>query len=419
MNRNFFFWIFLIEVLSIHHSFSQFYENNDNVYKENIRSVQCYRGSDERNLPYLYLRENNQITVEFDELKSTPQAYYFSIQHCNYDWEPSRLMVSDYWDDLSYFQITEFRSSQSTLIPYIHYTFQIPNKFKVSGNYLIKVYKDLDENDVIITRRILVVEDPLKIKLGDGQTISENVADRFAMQSLFFNLYPNQLFPLQNPRRDIKVRVIQNGRWETSRELEPLYILNDRIEYSFSAQNDFEGGNEFRRADLRSYRYRSETISRYEIQDKMVIAYQVEDKPRSSNVYLKEFDMNGAFFIINREFPLYDVESDYIKTVFTLKVNQPYKYDVYVLGRFNDWKFRKDCKMKYDPAFKAYTAEIWLKQGVYDYCYALNKKGEIDERSIEGSFFETENNYMIIVYYRGPADWTDRIIGFRKLGVNE
>lgn len=409
----------LFVLLSFSMLFSQFYDYTDDVYKENIRSVQCYRGNDERNLPFLYLKENNKITVEFDELRATPQAYYYSIQHCNYDWQPSRLMVSDYWDDLSYFQITDFRSSQSTLIPFIHYTFEVPNKFKVSGNYLIKVYKDLDENDVILTRRILIVEDPLKIKLGDGQAISENVADRFAMQTLFFNLIPNQQFPIQNPRRDIKVRVIQNGRWETSKELEPLYILNDRIEYSFSAGNDFEGGNEFRRCDIRSYRYRSETISKYEIQDKMVIAYQVEDKPRSSNVYLREFDMNGAFFIINREFPIYDIESDYIKTVFTLKVTQPYKYDVYVLGRFNDWKFRKECKMKYDPTFKVYTAEIWLKQGVYDYCYALNKKGEIDERSIEGSFFETENNYMILVYYRSPTDWTDRIIGFKKLGVNE
>lgn len=418
MIRKIFFIIYL-SLLHFESLFSQFYEFTDDVYKENIRSVQCYRGNDERNLPYMYLRENQQITIEFDELKATPQSYYFTIQHCNYDWQPSRLMVSDYWDDLSYFQITDYRSSQSTLVPYIHYTFQIPNKFKVSGNYLVKVYKDLDENDVILTRRILVVEDPLKIKLGEGQAISENVSDRFAMQSLFFNLIPNPQFPLQNPRRDIKVRVIQNGRWETSRELEPLYILNDRIEYSFSSQNDFEGGNEFRRADLRSYRYRSETVNKYEITDNQVIAYQVEDKPRSSNVYLKEFDMNGAFFIINREFPIYDVESDYIKTVFTLKVQQPYKNDVYVLGRFNDWKFRKDCKMQYDPTYKTYTAEILLKQGVYDYCYALDKKGEIDERSIEGSFFETENNYMIMVYYRGPADWTDRIIGFKKLGVNE
>lgn len=418
MIRKIFFIIYL-SLLHFKNLFSQFYEYTDNVYKENIRSVQCYRGNDERNLPYMYLKENQQITIEFDELKASPQAYYYTIEHCNYDWQPSRLMVSDYWDDLSYFQITDFRSSQSTLVPYIHYTFQIPNKFKVSGNYLVKVYKDLDENDVVLTRRILVVEDPLKIKFGEGQAISENVSDRFAMQSLFFNLIPNSQFPLQNPRRDIKVRVIQNGRWETSRELEPLYILNDRIEYSFSSQNDFEGGNEFRRADLRSYRYRSETISKYEITDNQVIAYQVEDKPRSSNVYLKEFDMNGAFFIINREFPIYDVESDYIKTVFSLKVQQPYKNEVYVLGRFNDWKFRKDCKMQYDPAYKTYTAEILLKQGVYDYCYALDKKGEIDERSIEGSFFETENNYMIIVYYRGPADWTDRIIGFKKLGVNE
>jgi hypothetical protein len=47
----------------------------------------------------------------------------------------------------------------------------------------------------------------------------------------------------------------------------------------------------------------------------------------------------------------------------------------------------------------------------YEYVVADNK-GIIDrENAIDGNFYQTENDYSILVYYRENADRYDRVIG--------
>jgi hypothetical protein len=54
-----------------------------------------------------------------------------------------------------------------------------------------------------------------------------------------------------------------------------------------------------------------------------------------------------------------------------------------------------------------------LKQGFTNYQYVLaDKKGKIDyENALDGNFFQTENNYFVLVYYRENGQRYDRIIG--------
>ncbi len=67
-----------------------------------------------------------------------------------------------------------------------------------------------------------------------------------------------------------------------------------------------------------------------------------------------------------------------------------------------------------------YTWQAYLKQGVYDYEYAFVAKGSrlADSSPVEGSFFETENRYTILVYQRQTGSRYDELIGYKESVAN-
>ena len=56
---------------------------------------------------------------------------------------------------------------------------------------------------------------------------------------------------------------------------------------------------------------------------------------------------------------------------------------------------------------------ILIKQGFTNFQYTVaDNKGIIDhENAIDGNFYQTENDYSVIVYYRKNNDRYDRVIG--------
>ena len=67
------------------------------------------------------------------------------------------------------------------------------------------------------------------------------------------------------------------------------------------------------------------------------------------------------------------------------------------------------------------TAQIWLQGSDYDIdavslqTYQVDKNGKIDEQNaVDGNFYQTENEYIVLVYYKGGAERYDRIIGIGR-----
>ena len=59
-----------------------------------------------------------------------------------------------------------------------------------------------------------------------------------------------------------------------------------------------------------------------------------------------------------------------------------------------------------------------LKLGYYSYQYVmLNNDGTTAIMPTEGSFFQTENKYQTLIYYRGQGDRTDRLVGFKEVQI--
>ena len=75
--------------------------------------------------------------------------------------------------------------------------------------------------------------------------------------------------------------------------------------------------------------------------------------------------------------------------------------------------------MAYDYPNKAYVANLYVKQGYYNYQYVFlpNNQKTGDETVIEGNHFETENEYTIYIYNREPGTIFDKLIGLKQINT--
>jgi hypothetical protein len=317
-------------------------------------------------------------------------------------------------------RIMNYNYSSGTVQKYIHYEVKIPNQNiapKLVGNYLLKVYEDSDLNKIIITRRIYVTGSAAGI---DAEIVpSNNVSLRSTNQKINFQITYGGL-NVQNPYNDIKVMVMQNGRPETSQlNTRPTFIRGTQLIYNDFTINDFAGNNEFRHFDTRTLKLNSERIARI-FKDTANTVLLLGDKSRNQNAYLFQYDINGNFYMINQDGRDVRTDGDYAYVFFNLAANSSLpKGDIYVTGKFINYELTAANQLILDTSRNQYSTQALLKQGVYDYQYIWinpdTKKS--DSKPLEGSYFETENDYQILVYYRPPGSRWDELIGYKLINT--
>jgi hypothetical protein len=415
----------LFSLFLLHSSFyilpAQAYQNV--VNDANIRTVQFYRGIAENSFPYLTLNgDATLLTLEFDRLSTEALEYQVQLVHCNANWQPSELIPVEFLEGPDTDYIREVQLGQATKHPYVHYRYQVPSpnsgmRFRLSGNYALLVASPETPQAPVLVRRFVVVEGSAAIGLEAGLAQGGGAA-RFRTQQVNFNVMPGRL-QVNDPLRDFQTVVLQNFRWDNAAWLsQPTYVYPDRMEYVFQNGNYFNGGNEFRLIDLRTIGARvSPRITRIQFGDSTNTLTLMPDRPRAENSYFSEPDFNGGFYIAVREFPQAHLLADYFNVRFTLQAPIPYQgSDVFLFGALTDWSLDSRFKLQYDPALASYTGTFLLKQGVYDYQYVLRKpNGVADEAALEGSHFETENYYTVLVYYRSFSDRADRCVALKHV----
>ena len=108
-------------------------------------------------------------------------------------------------------------------------------------------------------------------------------------------------------------------------------------------------------------------------------------------------------------------EADYAMVEFFLewKPMMPSNQDVYILGAITDWNLDEKSKMTYDYKRGGYALSLLLKQGYYDYIYAVKDKDSNvgDVSIVAGNFWETLNEYTIYLYIFDPTQNYDQLIG--------
>lgn len=384
----------------------------DKVYNAKIKTVNLYVNSGKINSRLepatLNIRSPHHLLLEFDELYDDARYFQAQIIHCNWDWTPSELRSIEYLSTYNEYEVFNYEYSFNTKIPYTHYIFKVPPVL-IPGNYLLVLYSKDDQEDLILSRRFMVFDQ--QIAIAQSVEKSAGIPQIRTHQQIDFILNYRGI-EILNPQFDIKVVIRQNQSWVTSiYDLKPTEIkeLDKTIEYRhFNLENNFFGGNEFRFFELNSVKAPGRNIDRVFIQDDKIDAFLFQDKPRGSEFYSIWGDLNGGYVIVNIDGRDPAVESEYVYTHFFLTANEKIPSDIYLFGKLSDYKLLPSFKMRYESELGGYIGNSLLKQGWYDYIYYSPNM----MYSIEGSHFETRNEYEIFVYYKPQGKITEYLVGY-------
>jgi len=398
--------------------------NYDHVYIDDIKTVQFHLSGVPFSNPIMNLSNGTSLELVFDDLNDEAYDYTYEIVHCNSDWKKSELTELDYLDGFNNEVITAYEFSSNTLTNYINYRLVIPNRntrITKSGNYLLHVYEDGDKELPVLTRRFMVAENAMQVLPKLARTGS--VSKARTHQEIDFSIVHKGI-NISNPYTEIKVAILQNGRWDNAiTGIKPLFIRDEKLVYDYQGKIVFPAGKEYRNFNIQSLRYKSERISRI-IEDK-VDKYHVQlfsDKDRSTSSYMFYHDLNGKFLIENDDRNVNNrIGADYAWVHLSLIADQEYEEgSVYLFGGLTDWQIHEDYKLEYNATQRTYSTKILLKQGYYDYTYAYVKgAGSTPNLSeLEGDWYETENEYQILVYYRPIGSRYDRLVAMKNLSTN-
>jgi hypothetical protein len=396
--------------LSLQFAFSQKVSETPPPY--NIKTISFMQGG-QVTTPFFTL--NDSFQIEFDDLFGNEANYYYEIVHCNYDWTPSDLAESEYIQGFDSQRIQDYTNSFNTLQLYSHYKLAFPNRytrFLVSGNYLIKI---LNENkEVVFSRKFILYEDLVQVPVQVKRARNVSVIDY--MQNLDFAI-KSTVITFQNPLKNVKVLLMQNGRFDNAiTNIKPQYTLGNDLIYKYDAETQFWGGNEFLFFENKDIRAANNNITYVDAgkDNSIYNAHLSRNDARADKPYTFAPDINGSYLIKNVGAENQAVEADYAWVYFTLSAPTLFTdKDVYINGMFNNYALTPDNKMDYDPKKGIYEKAIMIKQGFTNFQYVIaDKNGKIDfKNAVDGNFYQTENNYFILVYYRENNQRYDRVIG--------
>ena len=390
----------------------------DNVFIPAIKSVEFYNTSKQASFPAINLGTKEQVLLAFDDVRAGNRTYNYTIEHCDENWNSSNLSTAEYLQGFTDDRIMDYMYSSGTVQKYTHYELKLPNSSispKISGNYILKVYEDGDPSKMILTRKLYVVG--TKISIAADINPSAGIATRQTNQKINFQINYGSL-QVQNPSTDLRIFIMQNARSETGQfTLQPTYIRGSQLVYNDLSINDFPGRNEFRHFDTRTLKLNSDRISHI-YHDTAYTVVLLGDPVRNAPNYSFQYDNDGNFFILNQDGVDPKRDADYTHVYFSLAANKtPDEGTAYIIGKFNDYKIDDRSKMDFESIKGRYMTGLFLKQGVYDYQYVwVDKKTNTpDDILLEGTHFETENNYQVLVYYRpASARWTE-LVSYRLL----
>ncbi len=386
-------------------------------YLDQVQSVLLYPVDEQLMEPVIMLDDQtDKLQLSFDVLGDLAYTYNYTFIHCSYDWQPSDLKKIEYIDGYEENQIRDYRFSVNTLTPYVHYDQTLPNidmRLKLSGNYLLVVYDgDFEDGNYLFSRRLMLVDPKASIAAQIPQ-YPKNLSYTKTHQQVDVTVNAENVF-MVSPLQSVNLVIRQNGRWDNAIiGLKPNYTYSDKLVYEYEEETVFNGGNQFRNFDMKSFKYQSEHIERIFQEPEYFTVRLWPDKRRTFDDYITEPDIFGRKLIKAREDQDTDIEGDYAWVEFFLAADAPYTHeDVFIIGALNDWNLDSKNKMTYNYKRKGYQASIFLKQGYYNYLYGLVERGQssADVSLIEGNHWETLNEYSIYVYYKKPGTNYDQLI---------
>ena len=395
----------------------------EEVRSANVVGIKLYKKGDQLLYPILRLGETEGLELHFDDINNSSRSYFYTYVLCNADWSIANVSNMDYIKGFTQVRLNQYRFSSATQSKYVHYSATLPAANSMpskSGNYLLKVYENGDTAKLLFSKRFLVVNEKASLAARMQQPFAPEYF--LTHQKLLIDLnFRNQ--DILNPAKEVKVVVMQNNRWDNARTISnPTFIRGRTFEYSDEQQLVFEAGKEWRWLDLRSFRLQSDRVAsvNYNVQP-----YDVRIRPdtiRSPIRYAFYADINGRYAVSHIENINPWWQGDIGKVHFTFLPQNgeiPNQYDVYLFGEMTQYQLNDQTRMKWNENLQAYETSILLKNGHYNYCYVTvprnSRQALPSMKPTEGSIWETENDYRVLVYYTPFGSRTDELVAIAEL----
>ena len=366
--------------------------------------------------PIITRGNDDHITFSFDELKDDRSYLRYTLVHCDADWKPSGLVDSEFVDGFNYADIEDYEFSSGTLSQFVHYQFTLPNEQMqplISGNYLVRVYREEDPDDVVLQARFMVCENEVKVPIEVTSRTDIDYNDRHQQLSIKVD---TRNYRVQNMYNDLKLRITQNQRPDTEVALSAPMMVNGNVAvFDHMKQLVFTAGNEYRRIETVATNYLTMGVEAVEYFHPLYHVTLRTDLPRTNEPYIYDQTQHGRYFIRNAESDNSATCADYMVTHFFLNTAGPVQGGkIYINGEFTYNLFSPTTLMKYDAATGGYTCDLLLKQGAYNYQYLFVPDGSATGLTarIEGDKYQTVNEYLVRVYHRRQGERYDRFIGY-------
>jgi len=391
------------------------------VYKtepltDEVHTLRRVVDGDFMQLPILDLQSargegDSRIEVSFDYIDDISDEYpwiNYTIVHCDAQWKQDDLSELDYLNGFMPARMESPEPSFNTVTAtYYHYEVSFPNEdvqLQISGNYAVLFSTQAEPDKVIATATFSVSEQKAFVK---GEVTGNTDIDfRQRHQQLNLNVsWSAQQMKHLNPSEELTLVVRQNRREETRRVVkQPLRIEQNAAIYEHNHDLIFEGGNNWRQFENNDERYPGIRVDRLKFSHNGYDVWLMTDKCRANREFYTEPDVKGRYIVHAVKVDDPDTEAEYSWVHFSLDASPAYEQKgVYLIGDFANSNNRDSYRMRYDDGLGLYVADVYLKQGAYNYQYSLP--------AIEGNFYETPNEYDVFVYYRPFGARYDHLLG--------
>lgn len=376
---------------------------------QSIRTVQLYRGDDERSLPVITLKGNQALTLEFDLMKvqGRPLSIYF--EHADRTWQrdlsPSQILES-FQDD----RLADYQSSRGTEISYVHYRYRFPNddiRFRISGNYVLRVTERGRRDSVLLEQPFFVAEETGSLQL-QGESITVPGQRQPSLRPIARFRPPTEI---QGDPFGHTVCFMRNGRLTDTRCQErPVLVRQPELEFELARDRAYAPATAGYELDLSTLRSTA----------------QIAEVDRSQTPFRVMLDPDYARFggtasgltangqtvvrgaLSDRADP--SVQAEYVETRFAFVPSgkQPYSRPFTVAGSFSGMDPARGTTMKWSPARERYEGTVLLKQGRHQYFYSTPDPAFAKQMQTQQA--RARSTYTAFVYYRDDRRNTDRLL---------
>ena len=395
-----------------------FAQTHTHVYNEQIRTLRVERD-------VLMLDDLTPLHISFDEMSHDVHFYTYTVQSLEFKGDKlevnNAILSSEYLQGFPTKDITDFEHSMNTSREYTHYWFDFPNEdmtLTKSGNYRLTIYEDGNPDNKVADVDFCVVEPLVKIDTYVRANTDIEFNGRFQQLDIEIN---TTALDLRDPN-EVRLVVTQNNRIDNAVGVDkPTFIEPNRLRYINNKALIFEGGNEYHHFDAFSCFYAGTGIDRvyHELGDYHALLFTDEI---TQGQYIHQFDSDGRFVVNAERTNDSDTEAEYMWVYWTLPMDKPF-FDgsLYVGGEIFGNELGLSNRMQYDTEAKVYWLTALVKQGGYDYQYWFCGKGSQNKTTtqrVDGSYWQTENEYAVYVYWRPFGARYDRLVGVQVIRSN-